>query len=66
MVGENGSDAYRERLNQPESRERIASSLEVEKIVDFLVEHANITDEVVDTDEDEAKTTASKGNEADA
>lgn len=66
MVGENGSDAYREMLNQPESRERIASSLEVEKIVDFLVEHANITDEVVDTDEDEAKTTASKGNEADA
>lgn len=68
MVGENGSDAYREQLNQPESRERIASTLEVEKIIDFLVEHADITDEVVEeTNEgDEPEATAAEADETDA
>lgn len=54
MVGddEESSDKYREQLNEPEVRERIASSIKVTKTIDFLVEHAHITEETYDAQPD--------------
>ncbi|NLN26627.1 MAG: trigger factor [Firmicutes bacterium] len=64
LVGEDGSDAYRERLNQAESRERIASTLQIDKILDFLVEHAQVSEEVVgDQSEGDEPDAGSPGEE---
>lgn len=68
MVGETGSDAYRQQLNQPETRDRLESSLQVTKIIDFLVEHADITDEVVQpgSESEEPESSSQEAPETDA
>lgn len=59
---------YRERLNQPETRERLKSSLQVTKTIDLLVEMANVTEEEVDpaTESDTPEEAAEEAKETEA
>lgn len=50
LVGDSDNEELRARYENEEVRERLASSLLVRKVIDFLVEHADITEEVIEDD----------------
>lgn len=59
---------YRQRLNQPEMRDRLSSTLQITKTIDLLIEQAKITEEEVDpgTGDDEATEVDTSEEEAQA
>jgi len=65
LVGEGeGSERYRAQLNTESARERLRGSLRWRKTVDFLVQHAQVTEELVDASAAPAQAADAAASEA--